>query len=210
MQSGDASTTYRDTYRLRNQTTVDDEFKSIVASRMKAQSDGSQTFPSTIDTDPYELIVQRKMQESPGDGQPDAPADPCGATLEDLPPAHPRDSWGDTPPGGGASDGNDYGTAETGDGATGGDTGRTQSRRGPQKRHRRKKAAAREAAQARPEAAARPRAHFGGPAPRFFRHPDHASEAEKPHLYGPFFVAWPKNRPMPSSYAELAQIYGRR
>ena len=46
--------------------------------------------------------------------------------------------------------------------------------------------------------------------PLFFRDPDHATPAEQQHLYGPFYVSWPKNKPMPSSYAELAKIYGRR
>lgn len=46
--------------------------------------------------------------------------------------------------------------------------------------------------------------------PKFFRNPDHATAEEKKHLYGPFYVAWPKNKQMPSSYEELARIYGRR
>jgi hypothetical protein len=53
-----------------------------------------------------------------------------------------------------------------------------------------------------------------GPVPRFFRDPEHASEEERRddmrHLYGPFYVVWPKTKDMPSSYAELARIYGRR
>jgi hypothetical protein len=112
---------------------------------------------------------------------------------------------------------NDEGPAET-DGVTdpdGIERGESRRRRCPQKRHRRKKAASDEerpngTTRANHRPAKRPGAHFSGPVPRFFRHPDHASEEEKPHLYGPFYVAWPKNRQMPSSYAELAQIYGRR
>jgi len=45
---------------------------------------------------------------------------------------------------------------------------------------------------------------------QFFRDPGHATAQEAKHLYGPFFVAWPKGSPMPSSYADLARIYGRR
>lgn len=44
----------------------------------------------------------------------------------------------------------------------------------------------------------------------FFRDPEHATVAEQKHLYGPFYVSWPKNKPMPSAYSDLAKIYGRR
>lgn len=46
--------------------------------------------------------------------------------------------------------------------------------------------------------------------PKIFRNPDHATAEEKKHLYGPFYVAWPKNKQMPLGYEELAKVYGRR
>ena len=43
--------------------------------------------------------------------------------------------------------------------------------------------------------------------PVFFRNPEHATEEEKKYLYGPFYVSWPKNKPMPPQYAELQKVY---
>lgn len=43
--------------------------------------------------------------------------------------------------------------------------------------------------------------------PVFFRNPDHATEEEKKYLYGPFYVSWPKNKPMPPQFAELQKVY---
>lgn len=48
------------------------------------------------------------------------------------------------------------------------------------------------------------------PRPVFLRHPDHATQSERKNMYGPFYVAWPKNKKMPKEYAELAEVYGRR
>ena len=49
--------------------------------------------------------------------------------------------------------------------------------------------------------------YHGNIRPVFLRNPEHASEAEKKHLYGPFYVSWPKNRAMPTKYAELQKVY---
>lgn len=43
--------------------------------------------------------------------------------------------------------------------------------------------------------------------PVFFRNPEHATEEEKKYLYGPFYVSWPKNKPMPPQFAELQKVY---
>jgi hypothetical protein len=184
-QPWEANSTYRATFLPRTQPPVDDEFERIVASKLNRPVGESQTSPSKLSTDPYELIVQRKMEEPHPAGEPEAPPD---ATSDDWSPP-PRASKDDAPPPEGASD---Y-------------EGPTERRRGPQKRHKGAKAA-HLGRTARPR---RPTAKVGGQVPRFFRHPEHASQEEKKHLYGPFFVVWPKNKRLPSSYAELAQIYGR-
>ncbi|KAH0785970.1 hypothetical protein GPJ56_010104 [Histomonas meleagridis] len=46
--------------------------------------------------------------------------------------------------------------------------------------------------------------------PKFFRDPEHATQQERKHLYGPFYVSFPKNRALPKQYAELAEVYGKR
>ncbi|OHT12751.1 hypothetical protein TRFO_17294 [Tritrichomonas foetus] len=51
--------------------------------------------------------------------------------------------------------------------------------------------------------------YTGNVRPVFFRNPEHASEKEKKHLYGPFFVSWPKNKAMPVEYAELQKVYNK-
>lgn len=43
--------------------------------------------------------------------------------------------------------------------------------------------------------------------PVFLRNPEHGTVKEQQHLYGPFYVSWPKNKEMPPQYSELQKVY---
>jgi hypothetical protein len=77
-------------------------------------------------------------------------------------------------------------------------------RRGPRKLFKRK--SQRESGRPAEPAPARKRKRkrqMRGAVPRFFRNPDDASEEEKHHLRGPFYVVWPKHKTMPRSSEAL-------
>jgi hypothetical protein len=197
--SWDATSLYRDSYRPWNQETPqEDDFEEIVTRKMASPADiPSRTSNPQAEIDPYELIVQRKMEEK----QPQPNPIP---SLDEPPHVHRSNTES-------ASSGESESVSQEEEEDT------ALSNRGPRKLFKRKQKKSRrstavtqksDADFVSPKRTRKPQ--MRGPVPRFFRHPDHASEEEKRHLYGPFYVAWPKNKDMPSSYAELARIYGRR
>jgi hypothetical protein len=202
-QSWDAISLYRDSYRPWNQEAPqEDDFEEIVARKMSSPAEiPVRTSNSRVEIDPYELIVQRKMEEKP-------PA-PIPIPSPDKPPRVRRRVSFETDKESASGGESESASQEEEDTAL--------LKRAPRKLFKRKQKKSphstavpqkSESDFVTPKRSRKPQ--MRGPVPRFFRHPDHASEEEKRHLYGPFYVVWPKNKDMPSSYAELARIYGRR
>jgi hypothetical protein len=220
-QPWDATTAYRTSFGANSPpaTTEADPYEDIVARMIRTPADGPAKAKPV--TDPYELIVQRKMQEPFGRPRRASEGTPhvqfCSADEDGKGTQTGRKQAGQTGESEAPADGDLHSAARK-------RTPRRKSaptqqpieeeekaadgtRRPPRKTVRTARAAkgrkARRPAQGTVEAKRDSKITF-------VRDPNHASEAEKKHLYGPFYVVWPKNKQMPPQYAELAKIYGRR
>ena len=208
----DATTEYRACYvsNMGMHDRKSEEYEKIVAKMMETRESPAPTCTTkSCAKDPYEAIVQRKMQEYTQKKQAEKqPQDTKSAAHEEDAKSPSVSEAEPTPAKKEAPAKKDAAFQKAPEPQSDDEFELAPKKKGPRKTF----AAAKKRPQQRPRRAVRQPKHQDEQTlkPIFFRDPEHATAAEQKHLYGPFYVSWPKNKPMPSAYSELAKIYGRR